>query len=102
MAIPKLTKQPAESRLYDFDFSELLEGGAALVDTGTLSVTQANQGNVAGSAAVVIGTPTVSSPIVQVRVSGGTADEDYKLTALCSDDLDNILEVEGLMKVRDL
>lgn len=93
------TKQPAESRLYTFDFTALL--GTETV-SGVTSIVQANQGLVTSSTNLTLGTPSFSSPLAQIRLSAGQANEDYKLTALITDSGGNTLELDGILKVRDL
>ncbi len=100
-SVPRALKQPAEDRLYDFDFSNLL-GTATLAASPAPTATQEKQGLVPGSAALILGSPAVASPKVQVRIAGGTAGEDYKVTVVARDSAGNILEADGLLQVRDL
>lgn len=95
-----LEKQPSESRIYTFDFSSLL---AQNIVKTVLSVTQINQNLISGSSDLTLGSPTTNlDKLVQIRILGGTDDEDYKITALIEDTGSNILEGEGLLRVRDL
>ena len=100
MALSELTKQPQESRLYNFDFANLLLDGATLA--GVVSVTQARAGQVAGSADCSLGPAVLASPVVQVRIGDGTDRERYKLTALATDSAGNRLECEGWLNVREI
>ena len=93
-------KQPDESRVYTFEFAALL--GANTVDT-VVSVTGVNQGLVDGSAALTVGAGTDDNiSKVQVRLSGGTDGEDYKIEATVTDSGTNTLQGEGMLQVRDL
>ena len=94
-----LHKQPAENRLYRMDFSNLLEG-SLLVAVDSLIAEKQNK--VSGSADVIISEVHVHDAWVEFRVTGGTAGEDYKLTALARDGDGNVLEGEGMLYVRDL
>jgi hypothetical protein len=96
----ELYKQPAESRLYHFVFTNLLASGETI--STVTSVTQVNLGKVAGSSDVTIGPPTKTTNIAQVRISGGTNYESYKLSALVTTSDSNILELDGILHVRDL
>jgi len=93
-------KQPAESRLYTFDFSALL--GANTISSVT-SIVQANQGLIGGSTNLTLGTPsTDSAQLAQLQMSAGQDKEDYKLTALIVDSASNTLEMDVILHVREL
>lgn len=93
-------KQPSESRLYTFDFTALLGNGTIASVT---SVVQENQSLVSGSSDLTLGSPTTNNlKLVQIRILAGTNYEDYKITALIVDSGGNILEGEGLIRVRNL
>lgn len=93
-------KQPAESRLYHWVFSRLLESSETIASV--TSVEQVNLGRVSGSTDLTIGTDTFSTDTVQARLSAGTEDESYKVTALVVTDNNNILELDGILHVREL
>ena len=86
-------KQPSESRFYNFDFTSKLRTGDAL--TGSPTVTGAPTG-------LTIGVPSLSSPLVQVRISGGVDGITYKLTALATTTQGDTLEVDGRLQVKNL
>jgi hypothetical protein len=96
----ELYKQPSESRLYHFVFTNLL------VDSETISsvnsVGQINYGNVSGSSDLTIAGETYSTNTVQARLSAGTEDESYKLTAVITTSDNNILELDGILHVKEL
>ncbi len=100
-SVPRALKQPEEDRLYEFDFGNLL-GAATLAASPAPAVAQEKQNLVAGSLALTLGSPAVASPKVQVRIAGGTAGEDYKVTVIARDSAGNTLEADGLLQVRDL
>lgn len=94
-----LIKQPSESRIYKMNFSDLMEDAPL---TSVLSVLSENQNIVPGSTDVLIGAASISGPRVEFNLSGGTVDENYKITARVEDSLGNQIEGEGMLYVRDL
>lgn len=93
MSVPTLTKQPSESRLYDFNFSGLL--GATESITAITSITANPSGLTLSGQAI-----WVSAKGVQVRIAGGVAGS-YKVTAIVTTDAGNTLEGEGVLNVYD-
>ena len=94
MALIRLTKQPAESRLFDFDFSGKMATGATI--TAVVSV-------VATPAGLTVGATTFSGQIAQVRLSGGTDQTEYLITGkVTTSDGGDPLELDGLLWVEDL
>lgn len=92
-------KRPGESRLYDFDFSKLSSSGETI--STVAGVTQTKRGNVTGSSDLTIGSPsTDNASLVQVRISGGTDDEDYCLEAEVVTSDGNTLICAGYLYVR--
>jgi len=96
----ELYKQPSESRLYHFVFSNLLGNSETIV--GIQSITQTSYNNINGSQALTLLGQAYSNNEVQVRISGGTNLESYRLAALALTNQSNILEVDGILHVRDL
>jgi hypothetical protein len=94
MAIETLIKQPAESRLYAFDFSALL---AVNEDLATVDSVTADVAGLTFS-----GSPTIVGPLAQQRILGGTAGIRYKITIRVTTNQSNILEGEGILQVKDL
>lgn len=92
-------KQPAESFLYQFEYENALTSGETITDAD--AVTQASCNKVAGSEDLTIGSPSMHSTYILVRISGGTDNENYKLTSRVTTSLQNILELDALMHVRD-
>jgi hypothetical protein len=76
-----LTKFVDEADTFNWDFTKNLQlkGGAVIVSA---TVTQTF-----GDSALVIGTPVINSPIVQAKLSGGTAEMTYHL--ICDATLNN-------------
>ncbi len=87
-----LEKQPTESDLFDIDFSPKLATGDTV--TGVTSVTTAQAG-------LTIGAPALSTPLVQVRISGGTDGILYKITALVTTANGNTLETDVFLRVEE-
>lgn len=91
--VPKLIKQPSESRLYTFDFAANMGASESIVSVD--SFTAAPSGLTLGSAAI-------SGKRVQNRISGGTANTNYKITVVVTTDAGNTLEGEANLFVRDI
>lgn len=92
-------KRPGESRLYDFDFSKLLNTGEII--SSVTGVTQTKRGNVVDSVNLTIGTPSDNgAALAQARISGGTDDEDYCLEAEVVTSDGNTLICAGYLYVR--
>ena len=77
-----LTKQPAEDRLYDMDFSPRLAAAENLTGTPTVSERTIDQttGVKTASTDLTIGTATVSVQVAQVRISVGLDNVLYEIT----------------------
>jgi hypothetical protein len=100
-AAERLFKQPGESRLYNFDFTALIVAGTTLDNAHVPTVTAVAVGNVANSSPLSVSQKAVLSPMVQVRLADGSDGEDYRVSVLTTDLLGNILEMDGIIKVRD-
>lgn len=94
-----LVKQPWEDRLYDIPFDQELRAGDTI--STVTSVTQANQGKVAASGDLSIGTGATDGSAVQVRISAGTVGEHYKITARAVTTLGDRIEVDVMMYLGD-
>lgn len=86
-------KQPQESRVYSINFRALLAKGDSIL--GVTALTAAPSG-------LSLDTPTVASPRVLFRVSGGSAGVAYKLTCRVQTADSDVLEGEGILEVTDL
>ena len=99
MAIER-EKQPAESKLFSFEFAEALATAETLAIASP--ITQVNLGEVTGSTALTIGTASIDGTTVKVRIADGTHNENYKVTSLVTTSVaDTILEIDGILHVRD-
>lgn len=98
-----LTKQPAESRIYNMDFSPRI--AAAEILTGTPVMTQRVVDQETGVKTVTtdltLGVATVSGQIAQLRISLGLHAVLYEVTFLAITNLGNTVEAEGLLLVQD-
>ncbi len=100
-----LEKQPAESRLYDMDFSPKMVQSPAEAITSVDSVTQlevqADGTEVATTDLTFPVSATFSGQVAQQRIEAGLDGKTYKVTYVVSTDLGNVLEAEGLLLVID-
>ena len=92
MAIGRLTKQPAENRLFDFDFAGKMRTGETI--STVVSVVAAPSG-------LTVGATAFSGQVAQVRLSGGTDQTEYILTCKVTTSAGNTLELDGLLWVED-
>ena len=99
-----LTKQPAEDRLYDMDFSPRLAAAENLTGTPTVSERTIDQttGVKTISTDLTIGAASISAQVAQVRISVGIDGVLYEVTFVAATDLGNTVEAEGLLLVRDI
>jgi hypothetical protein len=93
MALTLQTKQPAESRLYNFDFSGLMQATETIASVGS---------TVATPSGLTVGTSAISGQIVQVRLSGGTAATEYLVTCTILTSASSTLELEGRLWVENI
>jgi hypothetical protein len=101
-----LEKQPAESRLYDMDFSPKMVGGSSpenitSVDSVTQLEVQADGTEVATTDLTFPSAATFNLQLAQQRIEDGLDTKTYKVTYVVSTDLGNVLEAEGLLYVVD-
>jgi hypothetical protein len=100
-----LEKQPAESRLYDMDFSPKMVQSPAeaivSVDSVTQEEQQADGTRVATSDLTFPSGATFNGQVAQQRISAGVDGLTYVVTYVVTTDLGNILEAEGLLLVID-
>lgn len=92
MADEILDKQPSESRLYDIDFAPLLAAGDTV--TAVTSVIESPSG-------LTIGAASISTPKIQIRISGGTSPVLYKITAIVTTANGDTLETDVLLRTED-
>jgi len=100
-----LEKQPAESRLYDMDFSPKMVQSPAEVITSVDSVAQLEQladgTRVSTTDLVFPSAATFSLQVAQQRIEVGVDGKTYVVTYIVTTDLGNTLEAEGLLLVID-
>lgn len=97
--LPAVVKQPIENRVFSMDFSDLLVGlSLASVD----SVTATNQNLVTNSTALTVGSFSNDDTRASVRLSGGTAEEHYKISIVITDSGANVIEGDGMLLVEEL
>ncbi|RMD60670.1 hypothetical protein D6833_09325 [Candidatus Parcubacteria bacterium] len=94
-----LYKQPAESRIYHMDLSNLL--GSSSIKS-VIAVNATRRGNVLGSQDLVIGAPRHDETRVAFSLGGGTTGEDYKVTVRVESTSGEVVEGEGYLYVREL
>lgn len=92
-------KQPGESKLYQFDFTNGLEDSETISSINSL--TFVNLGRVDGSSDITISGQTISSKFVQCRIAEGQDHEEYQVTCKVTTTLSNILELDGILHIRD-
>ncbi len=86
-------KQPTESVLFAFDFSELLKPNNDVI-TEILAV-------VATPDDLTLGDPVLESPRVYVRISGGRHKQKYYVECRVRTVLNNIYEIDGPLQIWD-
>lgn len=98
MELTRLTKQPSESRLFDFDFSGKMAEGATIATV--VSVVAAPPGTVE-EPGLTIGSTAFSGQVAQVRISAGTDQVEYILTCKVTTNTGDTLELDGALWVED-
>lgn len=89
-----LDKQPAESRLYDFDFSGKMRTGATIATVVSVTVLPAS--------GLDVGATAFSGQIAQVRLTVGTTGVEYLLTCKVTTSDGDTLELDGRLWVEDV
>jgi hypothetical protein len=95
--LEELVKLPAESILYDMDFTKRMASGETISSISSSVFT--NLGRVTGSSDITLGTPSYLGNKVQIRISDGTAEESYKVTITVTTSLGNTRIGNGLLRV---
>ena len=100
-----ITKQPGETRLVSMEFSNKMVTGESLI-----SIVNVTQSLVDGGATtdLVFSGQVFSGQIAQFLVSGGTIPDrtdinycDYKVTVEVTTDASQILENDGILRVKE-
>lgn len=97
MILGKYIKQPSEVCDYDIDFSGWLRSGELLSVSD--AVIESTTGEVAPTLTRV--TVEVGLTAIRVRLSGGTADQSYKVTMTTESSSGRVDESEFMVKVRE-
>ena len=96
MILGKYIKQPAEVSDYDISHADWLRADETL-STATATVTCLTSTD----SSLVVGSATISAQLVRVRLSGGLAGEEYKVTALVTSSSGRVAESEFKVKVKE-
>ena len=95
---PKLEKTVYANKTFAFDFGPQLEDNTITTIT---SVSATNQGLISGSGALTVGSTNISGSLAQVQLSGGADGENYLMEAKITDSAGNLLNMFGILEVRD-
>jgi hypothetical protein len=90
MALIRRTKQPAESRLFDFDFSGKMRPGDTIATVESV---------VATPDSLDVGTATFSGAVAQAPLSDGVDQTEYIVQCLVTTTQGDTLEIAGLLWV---
>jgi len=94
-----LAKQPSEVRLFAFNFSGKMDGSATIVSVTSVTKLLVSGG---GVDSLTIDDITASGQRVAALFGGGSTGQRYKLTCLCVDSDDQVLEFDGHLRVKEL
>ena len=107
--LPTQIKQPWEERLYDFDFrspevrpeEHLVPDGRSIASVDSVDVMPSTPSG--DETLEIVGQPaTNEAAVVQARFKGGANGEDYRIRVRVVDDLNQKIEGDAVMQVRDL
>jgi hypothetical protein len=93
LATNTLEKQPSETRLMTMDFSSSMSTGEIISSLDTTETSPAG---------VTFGTVTLGTKSVSVLISGGVDKKKYKIRFIVTTSLDQILEHEGYLYIKEL
>lgn len=99
-----LVKQPAESRLYDMNYKNLMVTAEAIASVTSIvqQLVDPDDGSLSPTSDLTIGPGSFALQIAQARISAGIDGRKYKVTFLVVTDLLNTLEGEGFLKVKNI
>jgi len=97
------SKQPAESRLFDMDFSPRLAEGETISSVSSVTQQKVDTSSGARSATseLTLGSASASSQLAQVRIAAGLNGTMYVVTFIVATSLGNTVEAEGYLWVED-
>jgi hypothetical protein len=87
----------AESRVYGFDFTRLLEAGETITSAAFAATVVAGTDPTPG--AIVVGSADVAGPVCRQRLAGGLAGVLYRVTTTVSTSAGNTLQGIALLQV---
>lgn len=96
MIVGKVTKQPVDVQDYDISFVDWLTALGDTADSATATISGSD------AVATVFASPTVSSGVVKVWVSGGTSGVTYKVSVTMSSTGGRVKQAELSVKVREV
>jgi hypothetical protein len=99
MAVATLNKQPNEIRLFAFNFANAMEASATLTGIDSIAIELVSGG---GVASLTHSSEVAAGQKVQMLFDGGANGQTYKVTVRVSDSDDQLLELEGRMKIKEL
>ena len=92
-------KLTTESELFSFDFNPILATGETLITATCTAITL--QGTDLSPSAILSGTSVISLGKATQRVTGGVADNTYRLIMTCTTSLGNTYTCTGDIPVYD-
>lgn len=98
-------KQPAESKIYTMDFTNLLPSGATISSVNSITATFLRGPTITGDEASNelpnLPASTKDDDTVSVRLRGGQDQQDWRLEFIVTDSAGNIHEGDGILLIRD-
>ncbi len=95
-----LIKQPSETRTFSIDFGALLSAGETINGAGPAPVVT-SQIRGGGTTDLTIGSPAVVGTTVEFTVAGGTDCKVYRIECLITTSSGQILEGDGMLRIKD-
>jgi len=95
--LEELTKLSTESILFDMNFEKRMSTGETIAAISLTDFT--NLGRISGSSDIVLDTTVFSGSTAQLRISGGTSNEQYEVTITVLTNLGNTKVGQGLLRI---
>lgn len=92
-----LEKQPGETRAYSMDFSNLMSSNETISSVSTV----ASELRGGATSDLTISSETISGQTVQMNIAGGTDGNVYRVEVTIITSASQILEGDGMLRVRD-
>ncbi len=96
MAQQTLTKQPAESLVFQFNFGPAMTPGEVIIVIEDLDSSMFPD-----AVDLVIADQTIEGNVVKVRISDGSHGYTYRVRCVVKTNADNIRELDGRLLVND-